>query len=103
MKCIAIILLYLNFNSEQCFCQPPSWFTGAGLGVTKLHANEFNGKSLTNSGQMATAMAGIDIPLHENLRPMVRATVCGYRAFFHAVNLDERGLSQSYSIYLNSI
>ena len=103
MKCIAIILLYLIFNTEQCFCQPPSWFAGAGAGVTQLHTKESIGKVSTTSGQMAIVMAGVDIPLHGNLRPTVRATISGYSASFHTVKILVSDLSQSYTININSI
>ena len=87
----------------RVYSQPVSWFGGAGAGITLLHANRFSGKIISNSGQMSVVLAGIDIPLHEKLRPMVRATLTGYKAYFHTVKVDERLLSQSYSLYLNSI
>src|SRR5215203_4287749 len=103
MKCIAIILLYLNFNTKQCFCQPVSWFAGTGAGVTQLRSKKSAGNPSTHSGHMAIVTGGVDIPLHENLRPMVRATISGYSASFNTVQIHDRYLSQSYSIYINSI
>ena len=102
MKWISVILWVLCCASKPCFCQPLSWFAGAGVGITQLRTHDAIGKPSTNTGRMGIIMAGVDIPLHENLRPMVRATLSGYRAFFHTT-MDGRGLSESYSIHLNSI
>lgn len=102
MKWISVILWALCCPFKSCFCQPLSWFVGAGAGITQLRTDDAIGKPSTNTGQMGIVMTGVDIPLHENLRPMVRATLSGYRALFHTT-MDGRGLSESFSIHLNSI
>jgi len=103
MKCIAIILLYILI-SKPCFCQPTSWFIGAGAGNTSLQDKNSNGKIVTNSGHVGVLILGIDVPFHENLRTILRATIFGYKASFICAQLtpDSRYL-QSYSINLNSI
>ena len=102
IKKVSVLLWALCCPFKPCFCQPLSWFAGAGAGITQLRTHEAIGKSSTNTGQMGIIMAGLDIPVHENLRPMVRVTLCGYRAFFHTT-MEGRGLIESYSVHFNSI
>lgn len=105
MKLIPIICLFLLDTYQNGFTQPVSWFAGAGGGITQLHATQFAGKSLNHSGDMGIVMAGVDIPLHENFRPVMRATLAAYKAYFYTARITGymSDFHQSYSIYLNSI
>jgi hypothetical protein len=105
MKFTAIMCLLLLFTCQRCFTQPVSWFAGAGGGITQLSAKQFTGKQVTHDGNMTIAMAGVDIPLHENLRPIVRATLSAFRAYFHTTQIPAYApnYTESYSIDLNSI
>src|SRR5688572_25883010 len=105
MKLFPIICLFLFNTYQSGFTQSVSWFAGAGGGITQLHTTQFAGKSLTHSGHMEIIMAGADIPLNENLRPIMRATLAAYKGYFYTARITGHmsDFHQSYSIYLNSI
>lgn len=102
IKKVSVLLWALCCPFKPCFCQPLSWFAGTGPGITQLRTDDPIGKASTNTGQAKIIMAGIDIPLQENLRSRVRATLTGYKAFFHT-KMEGRGLVESYSVHFNSI
>lgn len=105
MQFPTIICLLLLFSFHCCFTQPVSWFTGTGGGITRLSAKKFAGKQMDHDGNMAIAMVGVEIPLHENRRPIVRATLAAYKANFQTTQIPVYAPSytESYSIDLNSI
>ena len=105
LKHTFFICLLLYFPVLHLSAQPVSWFTGAGGGITRLSPYSYAGKKLTHGGNMVIGMAGVDIPLHQNLRPVVRATLCFFNARFHSSQIPSymTNYRESYNIQLSSL
>lgn len=103
MKPLPIFIANLIFIISSLEGQPVSWFVGAGGGITKLYPLRFTGNQLKNSGKMKSCMIGVDIPLHENMRPLVRGTFSYYNASFKASQISDlmSNTKESYFIQLS--
>ncbi|MBO9204193.1 MULTISPECIES: hypothetical protein [Niastella] len=105
MKIIFIgSILFLVFYKSS-MSQPVSWFISAGTGLTKLSPVFPTGRQLLNKGCVNIGTVGINIPLSQSCRPIVKAALGVSSAyFFHSeVPFYTSSYLESYSVKMNCV